>query len=332
MGRQRSNHRRTVLTGCALAFLAVATWRCGCPPNGGRVTPGPSPTAPPTAATPTAGSGTLYAWANPVGGEGSPLRHADHTMVTSYTAPSACAPPSLYWYSWGSCHATGPGTPARLLAEGPADLDLARCLCQPDVESYQYGAGVAAHGGIDYYGVTGVCHQLANRILAAASTAEPLTVSDAHGYWISRYFYGEYGTNTDQWAARKAKCMTAAAGTQAAMRMAARRTLTLDQDLAAMFDERSTGTTRRTASPGSASNASLSSPRRKRLDDALMSGRLTPRQHAEQVNALVNADLARVAEALGPGNYRTLFAMVPGQPIVLIDPEIAAGAEVRPAR
>ena len=77
MGRERSGRPRAVLTGCALAFLAVATWRCGCPrPNGGGVTPGPSPTAPPTAATPTptAGSGTLYAWANPLGGEGSPLQ------------------------------------------------------------------------------------------------------------------------------------------------------------------------------------------------------------------------------------------------------------------
>src|SRR5688572_3137434 len=109
-----------VLTACALLSFAIAAG-CNCPGgNGGAVTPVASPAPPPTAATPTpaAGGGTLYAWANPLGGGGSPLRHADHTMVTSYASPSACAPPSLYWFSWGSCHATGAGTSARLLGQG----------------------------------------------------------------------------------------------------------------------------------------------------------------------------------------------------------------------
>lgn len=336
MERERSGaRRRAVFTGCALVILAIAAGCGSPPPNGGGVTPGPSPTVPPSAATPTpaAGSGTLYGWANPIGGDGSLLRHADHTMVTSYAGPSACAPPSLYWFSWGSCHATGPGSTARLIAQAPVDLDVARCLCEPDVESYQYAAGVPAHGGIDYYGVTGVCHQLSNRILAAASstTAEPLTVSDAHGYWVSRYLYGTYGTNTDEWAARKSRCMAAAVGTPAAVMMAATQTFTLDQDLTAMFAERF----HRDYSQNELSQVrelreSLFAEK-KTLDDAVMSGRLAPRRHAEQVNALVNANLARVAETLGPGGYRNLFAMAPGQPIVLVNPEIAARAEVRPA-
>jgi hypothetical protein len=45
----------------------------------------------------------------------------------------------------------------------------------------------------------------------------------------------------------------------------------------------------------------------------------------------LNGYLARAAEALGPNGYRTLFGIAPGQPIVLVDPEIAARAEVRPA-
>jgi hypothetical protein len=290
--------------------------------------------APATAApaTPAAGAGTLYAWANPLGGEGSPLRYADHTMVTSYESPSACAPASLYWYSWGSCHATGPGTTARPLGHGPADLDVARCICQPDAESYRYVAGEPAHGGIDYYGVTGVCHQLSNRILFAASSGspEPLTVSDAHGYWVSRFLYGSYGTNTDEWAARKTRCLAAAFGAPAAAMMAAARTLTLDQDLAAMFDERFHRDYSQNALAQVRELRESLLDEKKTLDDAVTSGRLAPRRHAEQVNALLNGYLARAAEALGPSGYRTLFGIAPGQPIGIVDPEIAARAEMRP--
>lgn len=55
----------------------------------------------------------------------------------------------------------------------------------------------------------------------------------------------------------------------------------------------------------------------------------TPSEH--QVNALLNASLALVGKPSGRAAYRALFAMAPGQPIVLVDPEIAARAEVRPA-
>ena len=57
----------------------------------------------------------------------------------------------------------------------------------------------------------------------------------------------------------------------------------------------------------------------------------SPRQHAARVNELVNAYLSRVGDALGTTGYRTLFGLAPGQPIVLVDPEIAALAEVSAA-
>ena len=327
--------RRDVFFGSALLLSLSIAGGCNCPGGpGADVTPsGTAVPASTPAPTPAAGPGMLYAWANPLGGAGSPLRHADHTMVTSYAAPSACLPPSLYWYSWGSCHATGPGTTARLLGSGPANLDVARCLCEPDVESYRYAAGEPAHGGIDYYGVTGVCHQLSNRILFAATSGgpEPLTVSDAHGYWVSRFLYGTYGANPGEWTERKTRCLAAAVGAPPAPMMAAARTLTLDEDLAAMFDERFRRKYVQDALSRVRELRRSLLAEKKALDDAVTTGRIPPRRHAEQVNELLNANLARVAEGLGPSDYRTLFALAPGQPIVLVDPDIAARAEARPA-
>lgn len=275
----------------------------------------------------------LYAWADPLGGPGSPLRHADHTWVSSYDSPSVCMPLPHYWYSWGSCHGTGPGTTARPLASGPADLDVARCLCKPDVETYRYVAGEPAHGGIDYYGVTGVCHQLSNRILfaAASGTAEPLTVDGAHGYWVSRFLYGAYGSDPDEWTERKASCLAAGAGAPPGAMMAAARSLTLDEDLAAMFAERFRGDYSRDdlARVGNLRRDLLAD--KKTLDAALTVGRVAPRLHAERVNELLNAYLGRAADALGPGAYRTLFGMAPGERIILVDPAVAAFAEARPA-
>lgn len=56
------------------------------------------------------------------------------------------------------------------------------------------GAETAAHpngqAGI-IYGITGVCHQAANRILRGAGSSK--TVKDAKGYWASYFLYGTYG-------------------------------------------------------------------------------------------------------------------------------------------
>jgi hypothetical protein len=52
------------------------------------------------------------------------------------------------------------------------------------------------------YGVTGVCHQTANRILYPAR----VTVSKAGGYWASSLAYGTYGTTFPEFLARLVFC------------------------------------------------------------------------------------------------------------------------------
>ncbi len=67
----------------------------------------------------------------------------------------------------------------RIVCRGSGNLGLARCLAGPDGQ-----AGLA-------YGVTGVCHQIANRILYPAS----IRVERAKGYNRSFRFYGDYGAD-----------------------------------------------------------------------------------------------------------------------------------------
>jgi hypothetical protein len=63
------------------------------------------------------------------------------------------------------------------ICAGVGNTDQADCLSQPNSE-----AGVS-------FGKTGVCHQMANRILLPSG----LTVSSSHGYRLSTFAYGVYG-------------------------------------------------------------------------------------------------------------------------------------------
>ncbi len=95
-----------------------------------------------------------------------PLLPADHTYVLSDVGDIWPCPA---WARWVG------GT---LLCSGTANLGEARCLSQP-----KSTAGLI-------YGITGVCHQMANRILLTAGGA---VVSQARGYRGSFFAWGDYG-------------------------------------------------------------------------------------------------------------------------------------------
>lgn len=101
----------------------------------------------------------------------------DHTYVTSDN-------PSYIWPCWGR------GSSGKRICQGTGSSSVANCISQPN--SY---AGIV-------YGVTGVCHQTANRILYPAR----VTVSKAGGYWASSLAYGTYGTTFPEFLARLAIC------------------------------------------------------------------------------------------------------------------------------
>jgi len=90
----------------------------------------------------------------------------DHTYVTSNN-------PCQSWPCWGR------GSGGKEICRGYGKYSLADYISQPN-----------SHAGIEY-GVTGVCHQTANRILYPAR----VIVSKARGYAASSYAYGTYGSS-----------------------------------------------------------------------------------------------------------------------------------------
>jgi hypothetical protein len=279
----------------------------------------PTPTPNPTP--------TLYSWANPISGVGNIV---DHTWVTSFPAASQCPPPQNYWYSWGGCHETGPGTAAKPLATHAADLAVAKCICTPDLGEY-LPPDSPSHGGINLYGIDGVCHQLSNRILWAATlgAGAPVTVDGAKGYGVSRWLYGTYGGNVADWQQRIAHCTAAAAaapaappGTPVATAMMAHVPQTLDADLAAMIREKlgPEFPNERAARLVQIRNRVLEEKRT--LDRRVQAG-MPPRQFAESVNDLVDRGLHQVAQVLTPAEYLKLFGLPPGERIGVVDPAIA---------
>jgi hypothetical protein len=155
---------------------------------------------------------TLYAWVAPIYDNS-----ADHTWVTTYdNTNSNTQYPNIqaveaahqsYWYCWGMFHGKSTGSLGTL----SGDLTFAKCLVTPNVVCTR-GRGYPADGTIYYYGIDGVCHQLANQVLyatgAGVNPTGPLTVQGARGYWASSHLYGTYGTTQSEWQQQIATCGT----------------------------------------------------------------------------------------------------------------------------
>lgn len=102
---------------------------------------------------------------------------ADHTYVRTADGRGV-------WGCWGRSDG------GREICRGTGSSKKADCLSQP------WGTS-----GI-IYGVTGVCHQTANRILSPAGAL----VSKAHAYWLSSAVYGTYGRDPLVWGAQQLRC------------------------------------------------------------------------------------------------------------------------------
>ncbi len=258
---------------------------------------------------------TLYAWANPL----SAWQGADHTWVTDYPSPFQCPPKADYWYCWGACHPAGPGTTARPLGSAQGDSGFARCICQPNNSN--------AHGGINLYGIEGVCYQLANRVLYATSPyGTPLTVKGAHKYWLSHFLFGTYGTTHTDWANRKKKCQPVTMGA-----MAAGGGSGADPD--SLLFEQMVRSSAPTAAKGGDSLAALERLRaqllaeKTPLDEAVRSGTISGEEFANRVNELVSSYLPKIAEIVGPNNVARIFEASPDERVQVLDPKMAAEAD-----
>lgn len=76
------------------------------------------------------------------------------------------------------------------IVSGSGNLDFADCLSHPRRQNIVlFGSVYAAI----IYGVTGACHQAANRILYAVRQKPRVKVSAARGFGVSYAVYGDYG-------------------------------------------------------------------------------------------------------------------------------------------
>ena len=250
-----------------------------------------------------------HVWARPLHFVRLPFRYADHTWITTYAGPypTRPAPPPDFWYCWGDAHEAKQEQGVRLLACVPIDLRLASCLAQPNIP--------AEHGGI-MYGIDGVCHQMANRILFAARGLP--TVSDAQGYEKSYYFYDTYGTNYDEWELRKERC-----GLRPRPPSGERRRSTLSDRIHNLFRSRLGPAFPEDYISRVEELDEELSRERSTLDDAVRRGQIHGAQYADQLNSLFAEHLRRVVAVIGPEAYETVFGERPGDGYELVDPVVA---------
>ena len=254
----------------------------------------------------------LYAWVRPLGSD----PEADHTWVTSYEADT---PPNRYpdidavrqakesyWYCAGGYYATGcqKHYPEGLIGTVPRNMDGARAICRDNDDQ--------AHKAILRYGVDGICHQVANRVLASAGRSAT-TVNLARRYWISSFAYGTYGRNIDEWESCKAKCGI--------------RTLTVDFRSPAEkfeppvdeFERHFYDVLGRYAelAPLRALRERLGAALKRTGDDLPHLGR---EEGAARLNSAINEHLKEAAVLLDPQEYRRVFGELPGSEARLVDP------------
>lgn len=267
---------------------------------------------------------TLYAWASPAFYTTSPV---DHTWVTTYDnrqfnypdVSAVAAAGKDCWLCWGDYRPRGgiPGNPTGYLGQKSGNLNLARCLVQPNADSRN---NPAARGTIFSYGIDGVCHQLSNQVLYA-TTGTRLTVRNARGYFASAYLYGTYGVNVADWANKVQSCgapvVVAAAGISP----------TGGPMQPEMNDEQDDFTQRATAvlaedDPGLLAEL-LALHRHVRMNMMERAPQFTEAD-ARSINEDNQRLLDHAAELLGPLRFQEIFGFPAGEKIDLVDPEMLA--------
>jgi len=273
---------------------------------------------------------TLYGWAIPL----QINLPADHTYVT-------CAG-SKAWPCWGR---SSGGTQ---ICSGTGSSVVADCISKPWSTAKLV------------YGVTGVCHQTANRILWPAG----VTVRKARGYWASWLLYGTYGKGLAIWLGTLAVCGTksgdipecSAGGKSKSMLsdegggpdeyakrvkdyyegLSSEKTVKslADADSAPRFLDILDGETQimleERAGSGDIEKASsaIHAVRASALDTLLTLDKsfdvksASREDTARETNNLVNRMLQSLAESLGGDMYSRIMELEPGETINIVDPEM----------
>lgn len=140
----------------------------------------------------------IFAWVTPAAVEGSPV---DHTWVTSYDSNTSALTDlnavidngQFYWFCWGRFYINGNPRWPLLTA---TTTSMSNCLVGANSPTER--------GTIQWYGIHGVCHQVANQIIYPTRQR----VSAARGYRASSAIWGSYGRSDLAWNERRRQCTT----------------------------------------------------------------------------------------------------------------------------
>ncbi len=252
---------------------------------------------------------------------------ADHTYVTSDDGRGP----------WGCFGRSSGGKP---ICHGTGDGGVADCLSQPSST-----AGIV-------YGVTGVCHQAANRILLPAG----VTVSAAKGYAASHFLYGTYGKGFHKWLSTRGVACGLSPGAPVRQPAAEQTERELMERVSALYNEAAAEAGEADDREMEARNNELVAKEvrlmiehrlgsgfdaskvdellnlraeflkeKQALDEAWLNGAITGEQFANQVNQRLRELLKRIEDVLGPEAHGRLFGELPAD-FALIDPDIAKTA------
>ena len=273
---------------------------------------------------------SLYGWAIKISWLG-----ADHTYVTSSDG--------FAWGCWGR------SSGGKTICASTGSSGKANCISQPGST-----AGLI-------YGITGVCHQTANRILYPARAI----VSDAAGYWASILLYGTYGTSLAEWEIRKSNCISGVLGLKAQesestaitrivkeptpepgikayldkvdaiyaaqtsnMKIPtlpeAKTREFLSQELGLLFDYRLGLANIKTNSKNITTLQKLQASilgEKENFDGALIGGNISAAEYAQKVNGLLMAFMKESGSLLGRDVHTKVFGMPPDAIFMVADPK-----------
>jgi len=255
---------------------------------------------------------SLYAWVTSAFiPKGAPV---DHTWITSYdsrinklaTIADVINAGEQYWYCWGSYHPHGRiSNPIVICSHA---TPKAACLVNPN--------NAKSRGTVHWYGIDGVCHQVANQILyviSSPSGGKPLTVSAARGYKLSSSLYGSYGRREAEWNEVRMRCGVAQTNTRKRGSMVSLLRRRMSQVLQYSINEPQI--------------LALEQSRRQllaELDDigfARRSSNETTESRVAKMNGRINSFLQVASNAFNNDKgYERVFGIARGVEIYLIDP------------
>lgn len=199
------------------------------------------------------------------------------------------------------------------------------------------------------YGVTGVCHQTADRFLYSASGYLPknwVWVWKAKGYAASHALWGDYGTD---WMIFKTQEYGGCCGKYGGVFHPEDETSAQESGkgarLSAFYHEIEQGS--REVSPEELVTESFALLVQEQLGQEFEPGKLSELQRdllqtrdkivrsdlrgeefAHELNGEILEFLERAARHIGPADYETLFGYPPGDKFLLVNPEVAAVTRV----